>query len=63
LQPNIVCVPTVAPCPIAFATWVVARIDRRRCQNSIKAHYRLMLAEQGFVIVYQKLANFSAEPT
>jgi hypothetical protein len=30
--------------------------------NSLKPHYRLQLAEQGFVIVYQKLAAFSAEP-
>jgi hypothetical protein len=28
---------------------------------SLKPHYRLQLTEQGFVLVYQKLANFSAE--
>jgi hypothetical protein len=27
----------------------------------LKLHYRLQLAEQGFVLVYQQLANFSAE--
>jgi hypothetical protein len=26
----------------------------------LKPHYRLMLAEQGFVLVYQRLAVFSA---
>ena len=30
--------------------------------NSLKPHYRLQLAEQGFVVVHQKLAAFSAEP-
>jgi hypothetical protein len=29
--------------------------------DGLKLHYRLQLAEQGFVLVYQELANFSAE--
>ena len=29
----------------------------------LKPHYRLMLAEQGFVIVYQRLAVFWVAPT
>jgi hypothetical protein len=29
--------------------------------ETLKPRYRLMLAEQGFVIVYQKLAAFSAD--
>ena len=29
--------------------------------NSLKLHYRLQIDEQGFVIVYQHLATFSAE--
>jgi hypothetical protein len=29
---------------------------------SLKLHYRLQLAEQGFVLVYQHLATFAAEP-
>lgn len=28
--------------------------------SSLKPHYRLQLAEQGFVVVYQQLATFSA---
>ena len=28
----------------------------------LKPHYRLQLAEQGFVVVYQKFAAFCAEP-
>ena len=30
--------------------------------NSLRAHYRLQLAEQGFVLVYQHLATFTPEP-
>jgi hypothetical protein len=30
--------------------------------ESLKPHYRLQLAEQGFVVVYQSLAAFTAEP-
>jgi hypothetical protein len=29
---------------------------------SLKLHYRLQLAEQGFVVVHQPIAAFSAEP-
>jgi hypothetical protein len=29
--------------------------------DRLKAHYRLQLAEQGFCVVYQHLASFSAE--
>ena len=29
----------------------------------LKPHYRLQLPEQGFVVVYQKLAAFTAEPS
>jgi hypothetical protein len=29
--------------------------------DGLKLHYRLQLAEQGFVLVYQQLASFSAE--
>jgi hypothetical protein len=29
--------------------------------NLLKLHYRLQLAEQGFVVVHQHLASFSAE--
>ena len=29
----------------------------------LKPHYRLQLAEQGFVVIYQKLAAFTAEPS
>jgi hypothetical protein len=28
---------------------------------SLKAHYRLQLAEQGFVLIYQPLATFSTD--
>lgn len=29
---------------------------------SLRPHYRLQLAEQGFVLVYQPLAAFTADP-
>ena len=28
----------------------------------LKPHYRLLIAEQGFVVIYQKLAASTAEP-
>ena len=31
--------------------------------EGLKPHYRLQLAEQGFVVVYQKLAAFCVVPT
>ena len=31
--------------------------------ETLKPHYRMLLAEQGFVIVYQNLAAFSLQPT
>jgi len=30
--------------------------------EKLKPHYRKLLAEQGFAVVYQKLAAFTAEP-
>ena len=28
----------------------------------LKPHYRMLVAEQGFAVIYQKLAAFTAEP-